>query len=172
MRPQSQSLSLQASRRSARIIAFAMWSSVLIYGFVFAQAKLHGNFAAFAGSLRAVPWADSRISMFGALGSMDLVLALVLRRVQLSKASAEPAGPVKWLIERKAMIITIALLEAIALVGIALGFSAPLAETKAIAPLVGLFILVPLVAIPFMLPPHARLGLGDPEGEGFPGERA
>ena len=172
MRPQSQALSLQASRRIARILAFAMWFSVLIYGFAFAQAKLRGDFAAFAGSLRTVPWADPRIPMFGALAAVDLVMAMVLRRIQLAKASAEPAGPARWVIERKAMIISIAVLEAIALVGIALGFSTATEEAKAIAPLVGLFILVPLVVIPFMLPPHARLGQEGPEAEAFPGGRA
>lgn len=148
--------SLEANRRTTRIIAFALWVAPLIYLFVFTKAVLHGDPRAFLAPLGAAPWSRPELPVLVALGAMMPVPAFLLRHAQLEKASTLQ-GLARWERERTAMILAMALLESVAIFGLVLGFIAG----PAAAPVTALLSVVPLVLSPLALPPHARSGGGD-----------
>jgi hypothetical protein len=84
------------------------------------------------------------------------VPALAMRFVLLGRAARAPEGPERWGLERVAMIVSLALFESSAIYGLVLGF----VVGPASAPVSALLFLLPLAAIPFLLPPHAKLGEG------------
>jgi F0F1-type ATP synthase membrane subunit c/vacuolar-type H+-ATPase subunit K len=145
---------LQAHRRLTRIIAFALWMAVWIYAVIYTFQILHGDPRGFLGPLSGAPWGQPILPVLCGLGAMMPVPALAMRFVLLGRAARAPEGPQRWSLERIAMIVPIALFESVAIYGLVAGFILG----PATAPVSALLFLVPLAAIPFLLPPHAALG--------------
>ncbi|HJU83998.1 MAG TPA: hypothetical protein VJ600_07285 [Holophagaceae bacterium] len=152
---------LEANRRVTRIIAFALWMAVWIYVFIFVQQVLQGRAIGFLAPLGSVPWDNPMTVILAAVGVMDIPVAILLRHRLLEQAARAPEGPQRWALERSGMIIGYALLEAIAIFGLVLGFAL---HNPAVAPLSGLMFLVPLIGQPLLLPPHARSGATADDG--------
>jgi F0F1-type ATP synthase membrane subunit c/vacuolar-type H+-ATPase subunit K len=147
---------LSAQRRVTRIIAFALWMAVWVYVAIFATQILKGDLRAFFAPLSSAPWNQPILPALCGLGAMMPVPALAMRFVLLGRAARAPEGPERWGLERVAMIVSLALFEASAIYGLVLGF----VVGPASAPVSALLFLLPLAAIPFLLPPHAKLGEG------------
>jgi hypothetical protein len=148
---------LQAQRLTTRIIAFALWMANAIYLGLLAFVVLKGELGGFLAPLSGVPWTNPLVAVLAGLGAMTPVPALLLRRILLARAAAITEPMPRLLQERNALIIPAALFESVGIYGLLLGF----AVGPATAPLGLLLLLVPLAAIPFLLPPHARFGDGD-----------
>jgi len=147
---------LQAHRRTTRIIAFALWMAVWVYVFIYATQILKGDWRAFLAPMAGAPWGQPILPVLCGLGAMMPVPALALRFVLMGRAARAPEGTERWGLERVAMIVSLALFESVAIYGLVLGFILG----PSTAPVSALLFLLPLAAIPFLLPPHAKLGEG------------
>lgn len=153
---------LLAQRRVTRILAFALWFANLVYLGIYTVVVLQGNPRAFFASPASAPWGNPVLPVLLALGLMTPVPALLVRHLLLRRAAqAEDLMP-RILLERNALIIPAAMFESVGIYGLVLGFIAG----PATAPLSALLLLVPLAAIPFLLPPHARFDGGEGDGGG------
>lgn len=152
--------SFQTHRRVSRIIAIALWMAVWIYVFIYATQVLKGEVQGFFAPLGDAPWRNPILPVFCGLSVILPMPAFVMRSVLLARAANAPDGPLRWGLERVAMIVTMALFESVAIYGLVLGF----VLGPATAPVSALLFLVPLVVNPFLLPPHARFGGDDGDG--------
>jgi Kef-type K+ transport system membrane component KefB len=148
---------LLAQRRVTRIIAFALWFANVVYFGIYTLVVLQGRPGAFFASPASAPWGNPVLPVLLALGAITPVPALLLRHVLLGRAAAVEDLLQRILVERTAMIVSAAMFESVGICGLVLGFIAG----PAAAPLSALLLLVPLAAIPFLLPPHARFDPGD-----------
>ncbi|MFN8010293.1 MAG: hypothetical protein U0P81_02700 [Holophagaceae bacterium] len=154
---------LLAQRRSTRIMAFSLWFANVLYFGMYTLVVLRGKVGAFLVSPASAPWGNPVLPVLLALGLMTPVPALLLRHLLLERAAKAEDLMQRILLERNALIIPAALFESVGIYGLVLGFIAG----PATAPLSALLLLVPLAAIPFLLPPHARFDRGgDAGGDG------
>ncbi len=152
--------SLLAQRRITRILAFALWFANVVYLGIYTRVVLQGDASRFLASPAAAPWGNPVLPVLLALGVMTPVPALLVRHLFLARAAQAEDLLQRILLERNALIIPAALFESVGIYGLILGFVAG----PATAPLSALLLLVPLAAIPFLLPPHARFDREDGDG--------
>lgn len=151
---------LLAQRRITRILAFALWFANVVYAGIYTVVVLRGDASRFFASPASAPWGNPVLPVLLALGVMTPVPALLVRHLLLERAAKAEDLLQRILLERNALIIPAALFESVGIYGLVLGFVAG----PATAPLSALLLLVPLGAIPFLLPPHARVDRGEGGG--------
>jgi hypothetical protein len=151
---------LEAQRLTSRIVAFALWMAVWVYVVLYTVQVLKGDPRGFLAPLAGAPWGNPFLVVLCALAVVMPVPAFLMRHVMLARAARAHNEALRWGLERVAMIVTMALFESVGVYGLVLGF----ALGPSTAPVSALMFLVPLVVIPFLLPPHARSGDGDGPG--------
>jgi hypothetical protein len=121
---EQQEKDLQAALRLTRILAFAMCfggpsAYIAVYGF----AVLEGRWERFLQGLGSLPWQQPVVPALLAVSAMTLagvfVLPGILSRVQPSQTSLLPLA-----VLRTRSVLSYALLEAVAIYGLVLGFVA------------------------------------------------
>ncbi len=157
--------SLLAQRRVTRILAFALWFANVVYLGIYTLVVLQGRPGAFLASPASAPWGNPVLPVLLALGLMTPVPALLVRHLLLRRAALAEDLMQRILLERNALIIPAAMFESVGIYGLVLGFVAG----PATAPLSALLLLVPMAAIPFLLPPHARFDGSGQGGDGTGG---
>jgi hypothetical protein len=146
-----------SQRRGTRAIALVLWVMGCSYVPVFASSVLHGDWRGFFRGFGQVPWGQPLVIVLTAMAIVSTAVGLAARALLLrrAKAAATPQG--RLALELVGMVAGMALLESAGVFGLTLGF----AMGPPLASLTGLLLLVPVLGMPFLLPPHARFGASE-----------
>lgn len=138
---------------ATRAIALFLWLSCCSYP-VLLVASATRDWGAYVQGFGAVPWKEPMVLALLIAAGLSFGLALLGRGLLLRQARRARTDAARLLLELLGMILGMALLEAVGIYGLVLGF----ALKPVPAPLCGLLMAVPILLLPFLLPPHARFG--------------